>query len=92
VSASWWSPTIGRTTQTRGPATEKPFATRKLDYFRARGRAHPPFRQRGGGDINAQLAQAREPEAKLAEEYRTVRLLRTPLPEKPPRAANARVS
>jgi hypothetical protein len=29
-----------------------------------------------GGDINAQLAQARELEAKLAEEYRTVRLLR----------------
>jgi hypothetical protein len=30
-----------------------------------------------GVDINAQLAQARELEAKLAEEYRTVRLLRT---------------
>jgi hypothetical protein len=30
-----------------------------------------------GADINAQLAQARELEAKLAEEYRTVRLLRT---------------
>jgi hypothetical protein len=29
-----------------------------------------------GADINAQLAQAREFEAKLAEEYRTVRLLR----------------
>jgi hypothetical protein len=29
-----------------------------------------------GADINAQLAQARELEAKLAEEYRTVRLLR----------------
>jgi hypothetical protein len=29
-----------------------------------------------GGDINAQLAQARELEAKLAEEYRMVRLLR----------------
>jgi hypothetical protein len=28
-----------------------------------------------GADINAQLAQARELEAKLAEEYRTVRLL-----------------
>jgi hypothetical protein len=34
----------------------------------------PPPRRRGG-DINAQLAQARELEAKLAEEYRTVRLL-----------------
>jgi hypothetical protein len=32
----------------------------------------PPIR----ADINAQLAQARELEAKLAEEYRTVRLLR----------------
>jgi hypothetical protein len=29
-----------------------------------------------GADINAQLAQARELEAKLAEEYRAVRLLR----------------
>jgi hypothetical protein len=28
-----------------------------------------------GADISAQLAQARELEAKLAEEYRTVRLL-----------------
>jgi hypothetical protein len=26
----------------------------------------------GGGDVNAQLAQARELEAKLAEEYRAV--------------------
>jgi hypothetical protein len=30
----------------------------------------------GGTDINAQLAQARELEAKLAEVYRAVRLLR----------------
>jgi hypothetical protein len=30
----------------------------------------------GGTDINAQLAHARELEAKLAEEYRAVRLLR----------------
>jgi hypothetical protein len=29
-----------------------------------------------GADVDAQLAQARELEAKLAEEYRTVRLLR----------------
>jgi hypothetical protein len=34
----------------------------------------PPAR---GADINAQLAQARELEAKIAEEYRAVRLLRT---------------
>jgi hypothetical protein len=58
-----------------GPATEKPLATRKLDYSKAQGRAHPTPRQRGA-DINAQLAQARELEAKLAEEYRTVWLLR----------------
>jgi hypothetical protein len=37
--------------------------------------AHPP-RRRGGADINAQLAQARELEAKLVEEYHAVRLLR----------------
>jgi hypothetical protein len=37
--------------------------------------APPPSPPRGA-DINAQLAQARELEAKLAEEYRTVRLLR----------------
>jgi hypothetical protein len=30
----------------------------------------------GGTDINVQLTQARELEAKLAEEYRAVRLLR----------------
>jgi hypothetical protein len=36
----------------------------------------PPPRRRGGAAINAQLAQARELEAKLAVEYRTVRLLR----------------
>jgi hypothetical protein len=38
--------------------------------------AHPPSPPRGA-DINAQLAQARELEAKLAEEYHTVRLLRS---------------
>jgi hypothetical protein len=36
----------------------------------------PPSSPPRGADINAQLAQARELEAKLAEEYRTVRLLR----------------
>jgi hypothetical protein len=34
-----------------------------------------------GADINAQLAQARELEAKLAEEYRAVRLLRASITE-----------
>jgi hypothetical protein len=36
----------------------------------------PPSAPPRGADINAQLAQARELEAKLAEEYRAVRLLR----------------
>jgi hypothetical protein len=42
----------------------------------AAGPSAPPPSPPRGGDINAQLAQARELEAKLAEEYRTVRLLR----------------
>jgi hypothetical protein len=41
----------------------------------ARPSAPPPSPPRGA-DINAQLGQARKLEAKLAEEYRTVRLLR----------------
>jgi hypothetical protein len=40
------------------------------------GQSAPPPSPPRGADINAQLAQARELEAKLAEEYRTVRLLR----------------
>jgi hypothetical protein len=43
-------------------------------------------------DINTQLAQARELEAKLIQEYRAVRLLRATIVGKPPRAANACVS
>jgi hypothetical protein len=42
----------------------------------AAGPSAPPSSPPRGADINAQLAQARELEAKLAEEYRTVRLLR----------------
>jgi hypothetical protein len=41
------------------------------------GPSVPPTPPTRGTDINAQLAQARELEAKLAEEYRTVRQLRT---------------
>jgi hypothetical protein len=41
------------------------------------GPSTPPPSPPRGADINAQLAQARELEAKLAKEYRTVRLLRT---------------
>jgi hypothetical protein len=40
------------------------------------GAKHAPTSPTGGTDINAQLAQACELEAKLAEEYRAVRLLR----------------
>jgi hypothetical protein len=39
------------------------------------GPSAPPLSPSRGADINAQLAQARELEAKLAEEYHTVRLL-----------------
>jgi hypothetical protein len=39
------------------------------------GPSAPPSSPPRGADINAQLAQARELEAKLAEEYRAVRLL-----------------
>jgi hypothetical protein len=42
----------------------------------AAGPSAPPPSPPRGADINAQLAQARELKAKLAEEYRTVRLLR----------------
>jgi hypothetical protein len=42
----------------------------------AAGPSAPPPSPPTGADINAQLAQAHELEAKLAEEYRTVRLLR----------------
>jgi hypothetical protein len=41
----------------------------------AAGPSAPPPLPPRGADINTQLAQARELEAKLAEEYRTVRLL-----------------
>jgi hypothetical protein len=47
----------------QGPATET--------HPKTRGQAHPNL-----ADGDAQLAQARELEAKLAEEYRQVRLLR----------------
>jgi hypothetical protein len=40
------------------------------------GPSAPPPSPPRGADINTQLAQARELEAKLAEEYRAVRLLR----------------
>jgi hypothetical protein len=42
----------------------------------AAGPSAPPLSSPRGANINAQLSQARELEAKLAEEYREVRLLR----------------
>jgi hypothetical protein len=44
--------------------------------YQGAGPSAPPSSPPRGADINAQLAQARELEAKLAEEYRAVRLLR----------------
>jgi hypothetical protein len=41
------------------------------------GPSAPPTSPARGADIDAQLAQERELEAKLAEEYHAVRLLRT---------------
>jgi hypothetical protein len=40
------------------------------------GPSAPPFSPPRGANVNAQLAQARELEAKLVEDYREVRLLR----------------
>jgi hypothetical protein len=44
------------------------------------GPSVPPISSTRGADINAQLAQARELEAKLAKEYCAVRLLRASIP------------
>jgi hypothetical protein len=56
-------------------ATERSPSTRELGHSRDRGQVRPRLTAKGT-DINVQLAQARELEAKLAEEYRAVRLLR----------------
>jgi hypothetical protein len=45
-------------------------------FLQGAGPSAPPTLSVGGADINAQLAQARGLKAKLAEEYRAVRLLR----------------
>jgi hypothetical protein len=52
------------------------------------GPSAPPTSPVRGADINAQLAQARELEAKLAKEYRVVQLLRASIAGE----ASARVS
>jgi hypothetical protein len=54
---------------------EVPIGPRTGPRLAAGPNAPPPSPPRGA-DVNAQLAQARELEAKLAEEYRAVRLLR----------------
>jgi hypothetical protein len=57
----------------------------------AAGPSAPPPSPSRGADINTQLAQARELEGKLAEEYRTVRLLRASIAgEASARGARAR--
>jgi hypothetical protein len=56
-------------------ATERFPPARELDHTRARGQAPLPLATEGA-DVNAQLAQARQLEAKIAKEYCAVRLLR----------------
>jgi hypothetical protein len=52
-------------------------SSRSRDWIApACGAKRTSFLTTEGADINAQLAQARELEAKLVEEYHTVRLLR----------------
>jgi hypothetical protein len=56
-------------------ATESPLGTQGECAPEPRAK-HAPTSPTGGTDINTQLAQAREHEVKLAEEYRAVRLPR----------------
>jgi hypothetical protein len=59
----------------RGLATEKP--PEPGNWITPRpGAEHAPTSPARGADINVQVTKARELKAKLAEEYRTVRLLR----------------
>jgi hypothetical protein len=60
----------------RGLATGKPPKSRDRRTSEPRAKRAPTSPARGT-DINAQQAQARELEAKLAEEYRAVQLLRS---------------
>jgi hypothetical protein len=60
----------------QGLATEKPPRNPGANAPQNPGPSAPPTSPKRGADINAQLAQACELEAKLAEEYRAVRLLR----------------
>jgi hypothetical protein len=61
---------------TAGAGDEEAPTNPGAGLHRGAGSSAPPTLPLRGADINAQLAQARELEAKLAEEYRTVRLLR----------------
>jgi hypothetical protein len=75
TSASWSSSATRSTTQAQqGRATESPLGPRS-ERAPEPGAERAPTSPTGGADINAQLAQALELVAKLAEEYRAVRLL-----------------
>jgi hypothetical protein len=75
-NASSYSPTTKRT-----PPTRQKLATERFPHpgnwtAPGCGTKRSSLLAAEGADINTQLAQARELEAKLAEEYRAVRLLR----------------
>jgi hypothetical protein len=76
VSASSYSPTTKQTPRTRQKRATERFP-RPGNWTAPRCRAkRSSLLTAEGADINAQLAQARELEAELAEEYRAVWLLR----------------
>jgi hypothetical protein len=76
ASASWSPSVMCSTAQAQQErATESPPGPRS-ECAPEPGAERAPTSPTGGTDINAQLAQARELEAKLAEEYCAVQLLR----------------
>jgi hypothetical protein len=64
------------TANTAGAGDEEALWNPGAGLFQGAGPSAPPTSPPRGADINAQLAQARELEVKLVEEYRTVWLLR----------------
>jgi hypothetical protein len=64
------------TVNTAGAGDEEAPQNLEAGLFRGTGPSALPTSPPRGADINAQLTQARELEAKLAKEYRVVRLLR----------------
>jgi hypothetical protein len=76
VSASWLPSVTKSTARPRQErVTENPLGPRS-ERAPEPGAERAPTSPTGGADINAQLGQAHELEAKIAEEYRVVRLLR----------------